>query len=174
MEAEPFNISADEVNCLVHGYLRDCGKSCTSSVLESSFHNMCLIASLIFTTGFEHAAFSLRSEARLDKSTNFQKQVPHGELVDLLGRALLFNSVESHPSGRHGCNSPISLLDKHVCSSSGRPPPPAIAPAPFYASPAIPASVSSASFTPAPQVKASSNRLVLYESLTVSDNIETR
>ncbi|KZV71433.1 WD40 repeat-like protein [Peniophora sp. CONT] len=125
MDAGPFNISADEVNCIVHAYLRDCG--------------------------FEHAAFSLRSEARLDKSTNFQQQVPHGELVDLLGRALLFNSVENHPSGRQGCTAPISLLGKHICSSGRLPP--AITPAPVSASPALPAVVSSTSFTPVPQVK---------------------
>ncbi|VDC06227.1 unnamed protein product [Peniophora sp. CBMAI 1063] len=127
MDTEPFNISADEVNCLVHAYLRDCG--------------------------FEHAAFSLRSEARLEKSNNFQKQVPHGELVDLLGRALLFNSVENHPAGRQGCNVPITLLDKHACSFGGRPLAAAlVTPAPVFASPAIPAPVPSTSFTPTPQV----------------------
>ena len=114
---------------------------------------MCLLLTQI--TGFEHAAFSLRSEARLDRSTNFHKQVPHGELVDLLGRALLYNSVVEHPTGRQGCNAPISLLEKHVCSANGRQFAPVIAPAPVSVSPAIPASTSSATLTPAPLVKVS-------------------
>ncbi|KZV70196.1 WD40 repeat-like protein [Peniophora sp. CONT] len=93
MNDQQYHITSDEVNCLVHAYLRD--------------------------SGFEHATFALRSEARLDKSAQFRKHIPHGELVDLLGRALLFKSVECHPSGRKGCIVPVLLLDRHTCSSSG-------------------------------------------------------
>ncbi|QRV97564.1 F-box-like/WD repeat-containing protein TBL1XR1 [Ceratobasidium sp. AG-Ba] len=72
--------------------------------------------------GFQHTAFCLRQEARLDVSPNAKVHIPRGGLVTLLQKALLYIEVETHwrrdPSAA-ACSSPFSLLSAHVCSSSG-------------------------------------------------------
>ncbi|TFK56755.1 WD40 repeat-like protein [Heliocybe sulcata] len=94
-------ISADEINCLIHAYLMD--------------------------SGFTHSAFSIRKEAQLDNSLNFQKHVPRGELVDLLSKAILYMEVETHWDGANlklDCENQFSLLDPHRCKT--KPPKPAV------------------------------------------------
>ncbi|CAE6440907.1 unnamed protein product [Rhizoctonia solani] len=89
------NISSDEVNCLIQSYLID--------------------------SGFQHTAFCLRQEARLDVSPNAKVHIPRGGLITLLQKALLYIEVETHwsqDSKPNPCSSPFSLLSNHVCSSS--------------------------------------------------------
>ncbi|KAH7334520.1 WD40-repeat-containing domain protein [Rhizoctonia solani] len=88
------NISSDEVNCLIQSYLID--------------------------SGFQHTAFCLRQEARLDVSPNAKVHIPRGGLIRLLQKALLYIEVETHWSQDakiNPCSSPFSLLSNHICSS---------------------------------------------------------
>lgn len=58
-------------------------------------------------------------EARLEQSPHFSKQIPRGELVDLLSKALLYVEVEAHWKGdtmTTNCKTPFSLLEQHTCS----------------------------------------------------------
>lgn len=71
------------------------------------------------STGFNHSAFALRNEGRLQNSPYFQKHIPRGELIDLLSKALLYLEVESHwrtDSLTTNCKAGFSLLDPHKCS----------------------------------------------------------
>ncbi|KAH0838128.1 WD40 repeat-like protein [Lanmaoa asiatica] len=89
----PITITADEVNCLIHAYFQD--------------------------SGFQHSAFSLRMEGRLDHSHHIKKHIPRGELVERLSKALLYAEVEAHWKGdsfAKNCKSSFSLLERHVCS----------------------------------------------------------
>ncbi|KAH7886002.1 WD40 repeat-like protein [Phlebopus sp. FC_14] len=89
----PITITADEVNCLIHAYFQD--------------------------SGFQHSAFSLRMEGRLDHSHHIKKHIPRGELVELLSKALLYSEVEAHWKGdalATTCKGSFSLLEHHVCS----------------------------------------------------------
>ncbi|KIJ65057.1 hypothetical protein HYDPIDRAFT_39702 [Hydnomerulius pinastri MD-312] len=89
----PITITADEVNCLIHAYFQD--------------------------SGFQHSAFSLRMEGRLDHSHHVNKHIPRGELVELLSKALLYSEVEAHWKGdslARNCKSGFSLLGRHVCA----------------------------------------------------------
>ncbi|KAH7923908.1 WD40 repeat-like protein [Leucogyrophana mollusca] len=91
--AAPILITADEVNCLIHAYFQD--------------------------SGFQHSAFSLRMEGRLDHSHHLKKHIPRGELVELLSKALLYKEVEAHWKGdslANNCKTSFSLLEPHVCS----------------------------------------------------------
>lgn len=85
--------------------------------------------------GFQHSAFVLRAEGRLEHSSNARKLIPRGELVELLSKALLYTEVEAHWRGNAmttNCKGAFSLLDPHVCtldpslpaSTSFHPPPP--------------------------------------------------
>ncbi|KAF7347355.1 F-box-like/WD repeat-containing protein TBL1Y [Mycena venus] len=87
------HMTADEINCLVYAFLVD--------------------------SGFKHTAFSFCMEGRLENSPNFSKHIPRGELVDLLGKSLLYREVESHWKADHlalNCKAGFSLLEPHVCS----------------------------------------------------------
>lgn len=54
------------------------------------------LTGVIHYLGFNHSAFTLKAEARLD-STRFREMViRRGELVDLLAKALLYTQVEAH------------------------------------------------------------------------------
>ncbi|OBZ68595.1 F-box-like/WD repeat-containing protein TBL1XR1 [Grifola frondosa] len=89
----PFQITADEVNCLIYAYFQD--------------------------SGFQHSAFVLRMEGRLDHSPHFKKHVPRGELIELLSKALLYSEVESHWRSNAmtaNCTNTFRLLERHVCS----------------------------------------------------------
>ncbi|KDR85615.1 hypothetical protein GALMADRAFT_234582 [Galerina marginata CBS 339.88] len=93
MIAAPIIITADEINCLIYSYFQD--------------------------SGFNHSAFALRNEGRLQNSPFFTKHIPRGELVDLLSKALLYLEVESHWRAdglTTNCKSGFSLLEHHVCS----------------------------------------------------------
>ncbi|KAF8910030.1 WD40 repeat-like protein [Gymnopilus junonius] len=93
MTAAPIIITADEINCLIYSYFQD--------------------------SGFNHSAFALRNEGRLQNSPFFSKHIPRGELVDLLSKALLYLEVESHWRAdglTTNCKSGFSLLEPHVCS----------------------------------------------------------
>ncbi|ETW86725.1 hypothetical protein HETIRDRAFT_306016 [Heterobasidion irregulare TC 32-1] len=93
MASAPILISADEINCLIHAYLQD--------------------------SGFQHSAYAIRNEGRLDHSPHFTKHIPRGELVDLLSKALLYMEVEAHHAGNTltaNCKTGFSLLNLHVCS----------------------------------------------------------
>ncbi|KAI0375120.1 WD40 repeat-like protein [Pilatotrama ljubarskyi] len=95
----PLQITADEVNCLIYAYFRD--------------------------SGFQHSAFVLRAESRLEHSPNFRKHLPRGELIELLSKALLFTEVEAHWNNGGmtlSCHNPFNLLERHVCSAPPRHP----------------------------------------------------
>lgn len=86
-------ITAEEVNCLIHAYFQD--------------------------SGFQHSAFTLRMEGRLDNSHHIKKHIPRGELVELLSKALLYSEVEAHwkeDGLASNCKNNFSLLEHHVCS----------------------------------------------------------
>jgi transducin (beta)-like 1 len=87
------------------------------------------IYAFLIRLGFVHASFALRAEAGLEKSQNFAKYVPHGELVDLLSKALLFQYIEKHGiSETPNCVAHFSLLQKHVCVEPPLPSPTALVP----------------------------------------------
>ncbi|KAF9011057.1 WD40-repeat-containing domain protein [Cyathus striatus] len=90
---EAIRITAEEVNCLIYSYFKD--------------------------SGFNHSAFTLRNEGRLQNSPHFGKHIPRGELVELLSKALLYLEMESHWRGDSittNCKTGFSLLEPHVCS----------------------------------------------------------
>ncbi|KAL4260438.1 F-box-like/WD repeat-containing protein Ebi-like protein [Pleurotus pulmonarius] len=99
MPEGPLRFTADDVNILIHAYLQD--------------------------SGFEHSAFVIRAEAKLEQSPSFHKHIPRGELVELLAKALLFVEVESHwkPNSQENCKTSFSLLEPHVCSLEPNVPP---------------------------------------------------
>ena len=69
--------------------------------------------------GFNHSAFALRNEGRLQSSPYFSKHIPRGELIELLSKALLYLEVESHWRNDElttKCKAGFSLLEPHVCS----------------------------------------------------------
>ncbi|KAH9964195.1 WD40 repeat-like protein, partial [Russula dissimulans] len=94
MAAPPITINADEVNCLIYAYLKD--------------------------SGFQHTAFSLLNEGHLHHSVHLEKQIPRGELIELLIKALLYTEVEAHWRGNNdmtgNCGTGFTLLETHVCS----------------------------------------------------------
>ncbi|KAH9486362.1 F-box-like/WD repeat-containing protein TBL1Y [Psilocybe cubensis] len=93
MISPPNVITSEEVNCLIYSYFQDCG--------------------------FNHSAFALRNEGRLQNSPFSQKHIPRGQLVDLLSKALLYIEVEAHwrnDSLTTNCKSNFSLIDHHICS----------------------------------------------------------
>ena len=72
------------------------------------------------SSGFEHTAFALRAESRLDQSPYFDYHVPRGELVELLTKALLYIEVETHCKGEgliSDCKAPFRLLKRHACAA---------------------------------------------------------
>jgi transducin (beta)-like 1 len=70
--------------------------------------------------GFQHTAFSLLNEGHLHHSVHLEKQIPRGELIELLIKALLYTEVEAHWRGNDdmtgNCTTGFSLLETHVCS----------------------------------------------------------
>ena len=109
MAIAPNIITADQVNCLIYSYLKDSG------TLKVLYKKPC---SNRVGLGFHHAAFAIKSEGHLDRSPNFTKHIPRGELVDLLSKALLYIEIETHWSAGSltlDCRTPFSLLDKHTC-----------------------------------------------------------
>ena len=71
------------------------------------------------STGFNHSAFALRNEGRLQNSPYLSKHIPRGELIELLSKALLYLEVESHWRNDElttKCKAGFSLLEPHVCS----------------------------------------------------------
>lgn len=74
---------------------------------------------IYLSIGFNHSAFALRNEGRLQNSPYFSKHIPRGELIELLSKALLYLEVESHWRNDElttKCKSGFSLLEPHVCS----------------------------------------------------------
>jgi transducin (beta)-like 1 len=70
--------------------------------------------------GFQHTAFCLRAESKLEAGPNYSKHVRRGELVELLSKALLYTEVEAHwqkDAVTTACQTPFTLLDEHKCSS---------------------------------------------------------
>ncbi|KZT02500.1 WD40 repeat-like protein [Laetiporus sulphureus 93-53] len=89
----PIKITAEEVNLLIYAYFQD--------------------------SGFQHSAFVLHAESKLESSSYFGRHIPRGELVELLSKALLYTEVEAHWKGNTmaaNCQKPFSLLERHVCS----------------------------------------------------------
>ncbi|KAG6919042.1 hypothetical protein DXG01_009752 [Tephrocybe rancida] len=87
-------ITADEINCLIYAYLLD--------------------------SGFTHSAFAVKMEGQLDRSPYASKHIQRGELVELLGKSLLYLEVESHWKNdglANNCKSGFSLLEPHTCST---------------------------------------------------------
>jgi transducin (beta)-like 1 len=73
--------------------------------------------------GFQHAAFCLRTEGRLEQSAHFRTFVRRGALVDLLSKALLYAEVEAHwraDAVTTACAQPFSLLAPHACAADAR------------------------------------------------------
>ena len=111
MTAEPIIITADEINCLIYSYFRDAGMFVTVPV-ERLFSKK-------YPIGFNHSAFALRNEGRLQSSPYFSKHIPRGELIEMLSKALLYLEVESHWRNDElttKCKVGFSLLEPHVCS----------------------------------------------------------
>jgi transducin (beta)-like 1 len=76
-------------------------------------------------------------EGQLDRSPHASKHIPRGELIELLGKSLLYLEVESHWKGdalTTHCKTGFSLLEPHVCSLEA----PSEKTAQFTAPPAIP------------------------------------
>jgi hypothetical protein len=75
---------------------------------------------LTLVLGFQHTAFSLLNEGHLQHSVHLEKQIPRGELIELLIKALLYTEVEAHWRGNNdmigNCTTGFSLLETHVCS----------------------------------------------------------
>ena len=110
MAAEPIIITADEINCLIYSYFQDAGMFDIFSEDIFFFHS---------SIGFNHSAFALRNEGRLQSSPYFSKHIPRGELIELLSKALLYLEVESHWRNDElttKCKTGFSLLEPHVCS----------------------------------------------------------
>lgn len=84
--AQNIVLAADEVNCLIYAYLLDSGAPAQRPPPPP----------LTETPGFEHAAFNLRAEARLDASPHAKTHVERGMLVEMLAKALLYKEVEAH------------------------------------------------------------------------------
>lgn len=101
-------ISADEINCLIHSYLEDSGNS-VQSYIYRVLHSK---------KGMQHTAFSLLKEGQLENKVA-RHHIPRGELVELLGKALLYLEVEAHFKGDEAattCKTGFSLLQRHICS----------------------------------------------------------
>ncbi|EJD51933.1 WD40 repeat-like protein [Auricularia subglabra TFB-10046 SS5] len=82
-----------------------------------------IIYAYLVDAGFEHAAYNLRSEARLDTSNYKKTYLKRHTLIDLLAKALLYVEVETHwrEDGRSvHCTAPFSLLKKHVCATGSK------------------------------------------------------
>ncbi|KAH6916628.1 WD40 repeat-like protein [Coprinopsis sp. MPI-PUGE-AT-0042] len=98
MTAGPLQITADEVNCLIYAYFQD--------------------------SGFSHSAFSILHEGQLQRTPYMRKHIPRGELIQLLGKALLYQEVEAHWRGdglTRACQSGFSLLESHTCTQDPQP-----------------------------------------------------
>lgn len=106
-------ITADEVNHIVYSYLNDSG------ILSLSLTDIFAELFVWFrSSGFYHTAFALRAEGRLEQSNHFDEQIPRGELIELLTKALLYTEVETHCKGDGlipDCKTSFSLLKRHVC-----------------------------------------------------------
>lgn len=116
---DPFHITADEINCLIHAYFKDSG-ACRQYLTT-------LLVADLQRLGFQHSAFVLRAEGRLEHSPHYRKHVPRGELVELLSKALLFSEVEAHWKGdtmTMACTNQFKLLERHTCSFDPKFPPP--------------------------------------------------
>ena len=119
--ADPFHITADEINCLIHAYFKDSGpcRQHSAAILTPDLKR--------HLVGFQHSAFVLRAEGRLEHSPHYRKHVPRGELVELLSKALLFSEVEAHWKGdtmTMACTNQFKLLEHHTCSFDPKFPPP--------------------------------------------------
>lgn len=94
MAPSVLRLASDEVNMLVYSYLLD--------------------------SGFQHAAFSLRNEAKLERSPHFDIHIPRGALCEQLSKALAYTEVETHTDSggvlTTDCKSDFSLLKPHVCT----------------------------------------------------------
>lgn len=70
--------------------------------------------------GFNHAAYSLKNEAKLEQSAFFDTHIPRGELCEQLSKALAYTEVETHTDSggilTTDCKSDFSLLKPHVCT----------------------------------------------------------
>ena len=120
--SRPHLVTADEINCLIFSYLQDSGKRDESVISKLCWQNL--------HPGFQHSAFVIRVEGRLEQSPHFSKHIPRGELIELLSKALLYLEVEAHWKGdamTTSCKSGFSLLEPHICSypktKSEHPPP---------------------------------------------------
>ena len=109
--SRPHLVTADEINCLIFSYLQDSGKRDESVISKLCWQNL--------HPGFQHSAFVIRVEGRLEQSPHFSKHIPRGELIELLSKALLYVEVEAHWKGdamTTNCKSGFSLLEPHTCS----------------------------------------------------------
>jgi transducin (beta)-like 1 len=74
--------------------------------------------------GFSHSAFSILHEGQLQRTPYVRKHIPRGELIQLLGKALLYQEVEAHWRGdglTRACQTGFSLLEPHTCSQDPLP-----------------------------------------------------
>ncbi|KAF4611781.1 hypothetical protein D9613_004153 [Agrocybe pediades] len=93
MEPLPITITSEELNLLIYAYFQD--------------------------SGFDHSAFALRNESGLDDATIFKTHIARGELINLLGKAMLYMEVEAHWKSdglRTDCKGAFTLLGRHSCS----------------------------------------------------------
>ena len=48
------------------------------------------------STGFGHTSYTFQKEAHLEDSKNYNVQIPRGQIVTLLTRALAYTEVQHH------------------------------------------------------------------------------
>lgn len=104
--------------------------------------------------GLVHSAFTILNEGHIQNSPYLAKHIPRGELVDLLGKALLYLEVEAHWRAdviTTDCKVGFSLLEPHICSSDVNTMKSHVAPSTAHATVAAPSSS-----MPQPQASTSS------------------
>lgn len=127
----PLRITADEVNCLIYSYFQDSGKTCNCQG-DQTPHTSSL--------GLVHSAFNILHEGNIQHSPYLARHIPRGELVDLLGKALLYLEVEAHwnpDAVTTNCRAGFSLLEPHVCSSEAATLKPSTRPTPAVSVPPL-------------------------------------
>ncbi len=99
-------LRAEEINYLVFKYLLESGKIfLTPPIFDFLFSFLCLFC--LFknidplttnqTQGFEHSAFNLFHESKLEKNLkDFEEESRPGMLIHYLERGLIFNQIEAH------------------------------------------------------------------------------
>jgi len=95
--SHPILVTAEEINCLIYSYFRDSGILPVFSMFLSTLP----------TFYYRVSAFSLRSVCRSATQA----------IAELLSKALLFLETEKHWKENFTCESGLSLLEPHICTT---------------------------------------------------------